>query len=52
MKRGCGRSFISGVGHEADVRIEYVDAIEKTAAGKLRFVVSEVEGGRIVAAGV
>ncbi len=46
------QEFYLRTGDEADVRIEYVDAIEKTATGKLRFVVSEVEGARIVAAGV
>jgi phenylacetate-CoA ligase len=42
------QEFYQRVGHEADVKIEYVDAIEKTARGKLRFVVAEdsVQGSR------
>jgi phenylacetate-CoA ligase len=35
------QEFYQRVGHEADVKIEYVEAIEKTATGKLRFVVTE-----------
>jgi phenylacetate-CoA ligase len=35
------QEFYQRVGAEADVKIEYVEAIEKTATGKLRFVVTE-----------
>jgi phenylacetate-CoA ligase len=35
------------VGSDMKVEIEYVDGVQRTRAGKLRFVVSEVEGASI-----
>jgi phenylacetate-CoA ligase len=38
------REFDRRVGREADLRIEYVDVVPRTAGGKLRFVISDVGG--------
>jgi phenylacetate-CoA ligase len=35
------------VGEDMRVEIEYVDALPRTSSGKLRFVVSDVEGAAI-----
>jgi phenylacetate-coenzyme A ligase PaaK-like adenylate-forming protein len=35
------------VGDEAEVKIEYVDQLERSAIGKLRFVISEIPEGRL-----
>ena len=35
------------VGDETDVRLEYVDRLERSPIGKLRFVVSEIPEGRL-----
>jgi phenylacetate-CoA ligase len=35
------------VGNEVDFEMRYVDQLEKTAAGKLRFVVSTLKDGQI-----
>ena len=40
--------FRKRVGDQADVRIEYVAQIERSQTGKLRFVISDVEQGRMV----
>lgn len=39
--------FQKRVGDEADVHIEYVDEIRRSRTGKLRFVVSDIQNGRI-----
>jgi hypothetical protein len=35
------------VGNEAEVRIEYVDQLERSAIGKLRLVISELPEGEL-----
>jgi len=35
------------VGDRTRVRVEYVDAVERTSSGKLRFVVSELDNGKL-----
>jgi phenylacetate-CoA ligase len=39
--------FHKRVGDQAEVRIEYREALERTKAGKLRFVISEIEEGKL-----
>ena len=34
--------FRKYLGHDADIQIEYVDAVAKTPAGKARFVINEI----------
>jgi phenylacetate-CoA ligase len=41
------REFRKRVGDEAEVQIQYVDYIQRSSTGKLRFVVSEVPEGRL-----
>jgi phenylacetate-CoA ligase len=42
------REFRKRVGDEADVRVEYVDRIDRTEAGKIRFVISKIGAGKLV----
>lgn len=44
------KEFHKRVGDEAEVRVEYVDGLPRTPSGKLRFVVSDLRQGRLVAA--
>lgn len=44
------REFHKRVGDEATVRVVYVDRIQRTDAGKIRFVVSNVRSGKLVPA--
>lgn len=39
--------FRKRVGAEAEVRIEYLDALARTTSGKLRFVISDIEEGKL-----
>jgi phenylacetate-CoA ligase len=41
------REFADRLGDQADVRMEYVDHLQKTSRGKLRFVVSELRRGQV-----
>ncbi len=39
--------FASRLGQDAHLEFEYVESIPKTASGKVRFVVSTLEEGRL-----
>lgn len=39
--------FYKRIGNQGEVKIEYVNRIERTKAGKLRFVISDLEEGRL-----
>ncbi|NLX13558.1 MAG: phenylacetate--CoA ligase family protein [Phycisphaerales bacterium] len=41
------RKFRERFGDEAEIRIEYVERLPRSATGKLRFVVSEIQEGQI-----
>lgn len=41
------REFRQRVGEEADIEIDYVGALDRTASGKLRFVVSEIPESKL-----
>lgn len=43
------REFRSRVGEATTVHIDYVEALERSRSGKLRFVISEIEQARITA---
>lgn len=45
------REFQQRIGDQATVTIDYVPHLERTSTGKLRFVVSEIEEGQLVARG-
>lgn len=39
--------FHKRVGNEGEIRVEYRDSLERTGAGKLRFVISDIEEGKL-----
>jgi phenylacetate-CoA ligase len=43
------QEFTQRVGDDTELKIEYVDELRRTSAGKLRFVVSELKGSRVEA---
>jgi len=46
-ERALRAEFAKRVGDQAELTIEYVDQLPRTASGKLRFVVSELQAGKL-----
>jgi phenylacetate-CoA ligase len=43
------QEFMQRVGKDTELKLEYVDELQRTNAGKLRFVISEIKDNRVEA---